>query len=588
MTFNPDKTLYKTSRITKKITGRIILIESVCFILIIALAILIIWPQLLEDSLNKASDRHLELTSQISDSLTDMKEVQNMFLSSNDLKNMLDQYSASNHDPRIYSQIGLALEQYTSISKLRAISIELEGGPRFISVTKITSEDLSIFDSEWYQNIERTKYLSGYSNLYIAELETGQYPSIAFCRNYYDRGKYFTISTFTNVSPLIRSIDSITKDSFSGTAVFDKNGDFLFGSESDEPNISDVSAMIKNEGVESVTKTNNCHYFTRTIDSNGWIVASYISNRDLYRELYPVFLLIIPLICLLYLGTLFLVTSRIRSVMKPLYTLSKTMSSIKDGKMTKSQIDSKDEIEDLANIYNGMLDTIQTGTNQLLEKEKYEQLMQYNLLISQIDPHFICNTISSINSLARMNRNEDIVNINSALISILQDRLRVNGIEIFDSIEQEIEIVKQYLQIQSYRYDYNVNVIWEIEEVSSKQQIPKNIIQPLVENALIHGLIDEKTGSIEGELRISITQKDAFIEIHVIDNGRGIAPDYLEQLTRAPEKTQTDAVDRGKHIGIRNIQGRLKYIYGDMTCLFIHSSLGEGTDILIRLTNDAN
>ena len=130
-----------------------------------------------------------------------------------------------------------------------------------------------------------------------------------------------------------------------------------------------------------------------------------------------------------------------------------------------------------------------------------------SLLVSQIDPHFIYNTINSINYLARKKRCEDIVKVNSALIAILKDRLRVNDIQITDSVANEMKIVNQYIVIEKFMYDGNLEVEWDIAPELMEEQIPKNMIQPLVENSLFHGLIDEESGEFCGKIIITVFQE---------------------------------------------------------------------------------
>ena len=154
--------------------------------------------------------------------------------------------------------------------------------------------------------------------------------------------------------------------------------------------------------------------------------------------------------------------------------------------------DREDEIGQLESSFNKMIDDLKHSIEVIGEKEAKEQQIRFSLLVSQIDPHFIYNTINSINYLARKKRCEDIVKVNSALIAILKDRLRVNDIQITDSVANEMKIVNQYIVIEKFMYDGNLEVEWDIAPELMEEQIPKNMIQPLVENSLFHGLIDEE------------------------------------------------------------------------------------------------
>ena len=138
--------------------------------------------------------------------------------------------------------------------------------------------------------------------------------------------------------------------------------------------------------------------------------------------------------------------------------------------------------------------------------------------------------------------------------------------------------MEQYLKIQRFMYGGDLRVVWDIEPELSEEQIPKNMIQPLVENALFHGLIDQESGMLNGELRIALQRADGGLLLTVRDNGVGIEPEKLEELLRRTHRPD----ERGSKIGLSNIRSRLYYLYGSADCLTIESAPGQGTTISIR------
>ena len=207
-----------------------------------------------------------------------------------------------------------------------------------------------------------------------------------------------------------------------------------------------------------------------------------------------------------------------------------------------------------------MIDDLKHSIEVIGEKEAKEQQIRFSLLVSQIDPHFIYNTINSINYLARKRRCEDIVKVNSALIAILKDRLRVNDIQITDTIANEMKIVNQYIVIEKFMYDGNLKVEWDIAPELMEEQIPKNMIQPLVENSLFHGLIDEESGEFCGKIVISVCRNEnGNLTLSVEDNGGGMDAERLDEIS----SIRFNPEDRGKKIGLSNIRGRLYYLYGN-------------------------
>lgn len=166
----------------------------------------------------------------------------------------------------------------------------------------------------------------------------------------------------------------------------------------------------------------------------------------------------------------------------------------------------------------------------------------------------------------------------SALSNILRDRLRIKNFQIYDTVEQETDTIRQYLTIQKFRYGDEVKVLWDIDESVKDLKIPKNIIQPLVENALYHGLADEEDGSIQGTINIQVQKTDA-LYIGVRDNGCGMTEEQIRHLLEKGQKPT--AAQKGRGIGIDNIRERLEILYGDQAELRIHSEPGKWAEMEI-------
>ena len=120
--------------------------------------------------------------------------------------------------------------------------------------------------------------------------------------------------------------------------------------------------------------------------------------------------------------------------------------------MHESSVNSTDEIGEVGASFNVMAKRLQENIVEMVEQEKRERQLKYGLMISQVDPHFIYNTMNMITYLAQKNRNEDVIAVNKAMIQILRDRLRIEVDNVYDTVEQEIKVVREYLLIQKYRY----------------------------------------------------------------------------------------------------------------------------------------
>ncbi len=312
----------------------------------------------------------------------------------------------------------------------------------------------------------------------------------------------------------------------------------------------------------------------------GWKLITKESKESIISSNQPLMVVIVGIITVFIM--LFLATSfpTVNQFIKPLEALTFKMKEISKGNLkVKVKVTANDEVGILGETFNYMSGELENHIKKLVQKEKDEQTMKYSLLVSQIDPHFIYNTMNTITYLASKGRSDDVVEVNKAMIEILRDRLRIELNDVFDSIEQEINVVKKYLVIQSYRYEKIFKTKWSIDEDVLNEKIPKNIIQPLVENSLLHGIMknkDENGEHLGGLIEVGIKKTEDRIRIYVYDNGVGIEKEKLMEI-------ETVKMPRGRNIGIRNIRERLGYIYQKDFSMDIFSELEMGTKITMNI-----
>ncbi|WP_411682888.1 PocR ligand-binding domain-containing protein [Clostridium thailandense] len=213
-------------------------------------------------------------------------------------------------------------------------------------------------------------------------------------------------------------------------------------------------------------------------------------------------------------------------------------------------------------------------SEEKVKLEQHAQKMQLKTIQAQINPHFLFNTL---NTIARMALVEDAPQTEE-LIYNLSDLLRYNlkNSEEFPKLADEIANIKRYLSIQTLRYSDRISYEINIEKFLDEYRIPTMILQPLVENSLVHGLETKKEGgkiTIKGS---TISKKDILIEIS--DNGKGINSSILNLLNNVE-----DLSDIGLGIGLQNTDSRLKHYFGKNYGLKIESKSNVGTKVYIRI-----
>lgn len=323
-------------------------------------------------------------------------------------------------------------------------------------------------------------------------------------------------------------------------------------------------------------------------DITHWKYIVYIPYTELLLPFLPIFFVIIISLVLMILFSGYIINPLIHNIVSPIETLSAHMRNFSYEETEPVHIHTGDEIEDLSNAFNDMSRELKKHVEMLLEEQEKEQKLKYGLQISQINPHFIYNTMNTINYLARKERSDDIIVINSALISIMKDSLRINEASVFDTVDTELKVAEQYLKIQEYRYG-KIDIFWEVENSVRNFVIPKHIIQPIVENAIIHGFLDDEFESLEGEkpfIKIGIcalVDCDGVV-IRIEDNGIGIDMEKYERICKESEQFDASGeYNRGKHIGLANIKWRLAYLLNEKQELTVSPRSPHGTIVTIRL-----
>jgi two-component system sensor histidine kinase YesM len=209
-------------------------------------------------------------------------------------------------------------------------------------------------------------------------------------------------------------------------------------------------------------------------------------------------------------------------------------------------------------------------TKSIIKKEEEIRKYELNTLYSQINPHFLYNTLDTIVWMAEFNNTTEVINTTKSLAEFF--RLSLNNGDMITTIEKEVNHVRQYLIIQKKRYRDKLNYNIELDKNLNNITVPKLILQPIVENSIYHG-IKELDG--KGQVNIKVFQENKDIIILIKDNGIGFDVN---------NKTQSNKKLGG--VGLKNVDDRIKLFYGNEYGLEINSEIGVGTSVTIRISKD--
>lgn len=247
----------------------------------------------------------------------------------------------------------------------------------------------------------------------------------------------------------------------------------------------------------------------------------------------------------------------------------------------EEKLGGSDEISQLYDYLNAMIQDIQRLLSEVYrEKIHAEQLKtsqkdaELRLLTSQVNPHFLYNTLETIRMKARVSHQYEIEDLVKMLGKLLRSSIQAGEKEV--PVKSEIELVESYLKIQQYRFGERIFYEIRLEEDVENDMIVPLILQPLVENSIIHGFEGREE---KGIIRITVKSQEEDIVFLVEDNGNGIEEEELEKIRKELQHNRF----RGQHIGICNVNQRIRLKYGDGYGVSLDSRQGEGTVVEIRL-----
>lgn len=312
-----------------------------------------------------------------------------------------------------------------------------------------------------------------------------------------------------------------------------------------------------------------------------WFLVSTIPHSYLNYESIRIGIYIAALAILCFLLALhvsFLVSS---SISRPLLRLVGSMNQVKSGNFAMQIRDNhQDELGVVSEHFDTMVHDLKSLIHEVKEKETLKRQAELKALQAQINPHFLSNTLNTIRWLAQLQKADNISNVIHSLIQLLHASMWKGGELV--TLREEIEHVRHYLNIMAYKYYDKFSVHYEIEDEVLSSQIQNFLLQPIVENALLHG-IEPMDG--HGYIVIKAYRMQKHLKISITDNGVGIPPEDMEKLMRK-RKDVNQAGQSGSRlsgIGIWNVDQRIKLFFGEEYGLSIQSIPNLYTTIELTL-----
>ena len=309
-------------------------------------------------------------------------------------------------------------------------------------------------------------------------------------------------------------------------------------------------------------------------------ILVYVKNiSDAVNHVYWLRNVFVILMVTFLINLAFLINRIVQVMLKDFYEILKSIRKVQKGDLSERiKAEGKTEMDELGTQINKMLDRINQLMTDNLQRERLMKNSEIRALQNQINAHFIYNVLESIKMMAEIEEKYEISDAITALGRLLRYSMRwVSGNV---KVEEELEYIKNYMALINLRFDYEIYLSLNIPDIILQQEIPKMSLQPIVENAIYHGIeqLAEDTniyikGYLEGE--------DCIIEIQ--DSGQGMSESQVEELRRKIQGEIDSNGGSGNGIGLKNVQDRIQIAFGKRYGIEIASMLGVYTKIRVRI-----
>ena len=345
----------------------------------------------------------------------------------------------------------------------------------------------------------------------------------------------------------------------------------------------DVDMLDDSTEVYSIAAGHDAQLMVRyPIGVHDLYLIEIIPNGPLQRQIpYLSDSLVISLLAILVLGLLLAFLLH-RMITPPITALQNRITKISSGDFSfDPAIEWNNELGDIGRGINSMSASVTALMDHRLEDEKQKQDLEYRMLQNQINPHFIYNTLNSIKWMATIQHAPGIAEMVTALSRLLKSVSKSN--ERLVPLYEEFALLNDYFTIQQYRYGGTITLdvsYIEDEKLNHSCLIPRFTLQPLVENAIFHG-IEPKGSAGEVTLRVERDTANGDVLIRLTDDGIGMTAEQAAKALQEPGPEEAAA--KYRHVGMWNVHKRLQYSFGEAYGLSIESEPGVGTTVMVRL-----
>ncbi len=537
-----------------------------------------------ENEASSSAQRELiQMAEKMSLEFSQIQSISNLFYLDSDLSNFLGDYNNSErkvakniHDiDHIVTKYNSGVNNVYFQVAIVALDGKVMGNPMFLNKTPI----IQLSEMPWFASIRKTQTNIIWTK--DSKLDTlfssPGYPYVYVVRDLHN------LSTGARIGTLIIGISENEIRKMYSSYVSDAQSTCILN-ENDE-----IVSQIDNQqlGIESLLPFENLRNYSGTfhygsgdnkqlvtfytINSTQWKIVTYYNMGVLLQSFDSVRSVFLSIMSLYLIATIILSYVLAKHFVVPINNLYSHMAKVKTGDLDAYvTITSNDEIAELSEQFNEMIAKIHELMTSVMTEQKLKREAEILSLQTQINPHFLYNTLASIRFMVYTGNKEDADTIILALIHIMKNTL--SDINEFVTVEKEVDLLRDYIDIQKLTFASPPTVHFDIDENINGCKIIKLLLQPIVENAILHGLKPKKSDCI---LTITGRAVDEILEFKIVDNGVGF------DISKSNLNFQNRDFKNG--VGLRNVHNRIVLTFGEEYGITVVSCINQGTAVTVRI-----
>ncbi len=580
---------FRTIQSAMMLSFSILVVIAVLIFLLIALNFT--RKTIYENSINYTSQIISQVNYDIDSYIEYMENISWVIANSSDVPRYLFDEKQTNEEreeekERILSQFDTIMESRQDIYNVAAVA---NNGRAIVSNgNEELNEFVDIRNQSWYQAALTSKRGIAVSSSHVQNAIMSSYKWVITLSRALENnqtgereGVFFIDLNYSAISDLCNN-NSIGRRGY--IFILDENGNLIY-----HPKQQLIYGGLKEEKIDQVMECKEEYLITDEGDESklytmsksnktGWTVVGTAYISELMRNNRQAQMLYFLAAAVILLGVILISSFISREITKPIRRLRDSMSMVERGNFEKANVDvtTNNEIGSLSKSFNVMTEKIHALMEQNVYEQKQKRKSELRALQAQINPHFLYNTLDSIIWMSEAGKNDEVVLMTSALARLFRQIISNDKERI--RIAEEMEYVRSYLTIQKMRYQDKLEYSIDVDERILDVKIIKFVLQPLVENAIYHGL---KYKESKGNLDIRGYRKGSRICLTVADDGAGMDEEELRHIFDEKQK-----IHKSNGVGVPNVQKRIQLYYGAEYGISYISRKGEGTVATVTIPFD--